>query len=56
MILLIISTLLILLTVHLAYISLKSMRSKSSFAQHARQMGYKVFEHPFCWFGSAMYG
>ena len=56
MILMIILGVLIILATHLAYISLRCARSKSYFANHARQIGYKVFEHPFCWLGSAMYG
>lgn len=50
-----IGTIIILLVLTASIYFYKSFRSKQKFAQHARSLGYRVFEHPYCWFGSAMY-
>lgn len=48
-------SILLILILRLAYKAIKAYRFKSFYAAQARNAGYHVHEHPFCWFGSAMY-
>lgn len=51
----ILTTIALIIIVYIGLKLIRSYRFKSYYAQYAKSMGFKVYEHPYCWFNSMMF-